>query len=515
MLIERAIVSTDSNPIYYEFWPLVARGWRNFNIEPTAAVIGELNLDYAFGTVIKMPAIEDIPSDFVAQVIRFIIPCFFPEEVSITSDMDMIPLSRDYFTRQITACKNDDILIFSADAYKEELRYPMCYIAAKGKYFQQIIGLKDLEPGTIREFIRYLFSLNKKWATDELFFAEMLHKSPLLKQTVFLSRGGWNPCAKNRIDRVAWRYSKFGLMTDRYIDAHSLRPLHTNMKEISGIADYLNCGSSGKKYLLHLLKRPLKSAYDQMGRLKQNFFRKSIYAIARSQEITDCRDKIISFSLYGNSPRYSRQLVEVLASYKKLYPDWKCRVYAAKDLREETLQLITSSGSELFLMDSEGTNAAYMLWRFLAIEDRNARAFLIRDLDSMPSPREKLMVDQWLGSGKSFHIIRDHVNHGIKIMGGLWGILTNDFNIRKESRKILLGNRYGVDQAFLEQLVFPRIKDDVLIHDSFPRYPDESPVVIPIAEDEPFIGGILTDDVLMQRDRDQLKTHLIKNFTIQ
>jgi len=42
MRINRAIVSADSNPLYYEFWPIVAKAWRNIGPEPTAAVIGNL-----------------------------------------------------------------------------------------------------------------------------------------------------------------------------------------------------------------------------------------------------------------------------------------------------------------------------------------------------------------------------------------------------------------------------------------------------------------------------------------
>lgn len=246
MEINRAIVSTDNNPLYYEFWPLVARAWRNIGIEPTVSVVGDVNLDYTYGTIIKMPLIDGISSGFISQVIRFIIPCFFPEEVSVIGDIDMIPLNKDYFTKNIAQYDNDNILIFSADAYKTALRYPMCYIAAKGKLFQQIIGLKGLELSAITAFIKDLFALGKNWDTDELFFAEQLHKSPLLKQTIFLKRGGWKPFAKNRIDRVEWRYSNIGFFINKYTDAHSLRPLHEHVNHLKGVIEYVERGSDGK-----------------------------------------------------------------------------------------------------------------------------------------------------------------------------------------------------------------------------------------------------------------------------
>ncbi|MCR8560188.1 hypothetical protein KXD93_21225 [Mucilaginibacter sp. BJC16-A38] len=515
MTIDRAIVATDHNPIYYEFWPLVAKGWKNIGIEPTAAVIGELNLNYAFGSVIKFPQIAGLPSGFIAQVIRFIIPCFFPEQVSVTGDMDMIPLNRNYFQQQISSCSNDSIVIYSADAYKNEIRYPMCYIAAKGKYFQQIIGLRDLELQTIIAFITDLFALNKNWDTDELYFAEQLHKSSLFKETVFLDRGGWKPFAKNRIDRAGWRYAKMGLITERYIDAHCLRPLHENMKELKDIADYLEQGSVGKKYLLHLLKQPVKSAYDAIRLLNQNHFRKDLYAIAGRLPAGGSSNKIIAFSLYGDDPRYTSRLEEVIQSYHKWYPGWVCRIYAAKDVRPEVVRSLSESGNEVIMMDSMGVNASYTQWRFLAIEDRDAEAVVIRDLDSFATQREKIMVDQWLDSGKGFHIIRDHVNHHTRIMAGMWGIRRNQINIRKETRKLFITDAYGIDQIFLERMIFPLIKNDVLVHDSYPRYPDESPLVIPLMPGEDYVGEVHTDNTAKERDRQYLQAHLINNFTIK
>lgn len=514
MIITRAIVSTDNNPVYYEFWPLVAKAWQNIEIEPTVAVVGNLNLNYAFGTILKFPLMPEIPSDFVAQVIRFIIPCFYPEEVSIISDMDMVPLNRDYFKKNISQYNDDQILIFSSDAYKAELRYPMCYIAAKGKYFQEIIGLDNLRLETIVVFIRELYALNKKWDTDELFFADQLHKSTLLGNTVFLKRNGWDPFAENRIDRVKWQYSKFGLTNEKYIDAHCLRPLHENAAKVRDIFDYVEKSSDGKKYLKHLFKKPIRLVYDKLRLFNQNLFSDKLYRIAEIKTTQDEKNKVIAFSLYGNSPRYAANLDKVILSYKMLLPDWKCRVYVAKDVTQETISKLIKYGYEIVIMNGEGVKAQYSNWRFLAIEDKNAEAVIIRDLDSFATQREKEMVEQWIASGKQFHIIRDHVNHNTRIMAGMWGIKRNTINIRKESRKQLMINAYGIDQVFLEKILYPLIKDDVFVHDSFPRFPEEDAVIIPLGKGENFIGEVTTDDAVRKNDHEFIRQHLKKNFTI-
>ena len=490
MKIDRAIVSTDSNPLYYEFWPIVAKAWRNIGPEPTVAIIGDLHLDHSTGTLIKVPLIEGISSGFISQVIRFIIPCFFPEEVSIIGDIDMIPLNKDYFTSNVASYDDESIIIFSADAYKDELRYPMCYIAAKGKYFQEIIGLENTEAETIKRFIQYLFSLNKSWDTDELFFAEQLHRSELLKKTVFLDRG-WNPRAKKRIDRAHWQYSRLGLILKKYIDAHSLRPLHTYIKELKNITAYIDLGSDGKRYFYYLIKRPVRQAINYFKFLKQNYFAKNLYGIVEEKVNNISKKNIIAFSLYGNNPLYTKNLKQVINSYHTTYPDWKCRIYLAKDIDPKYAKLLIDEGCEVIIMNSEGIDARYTNWRFLAIEDKNAKAVIIRDLDSLATVREKVMVEQWLSSEKKFHIIRDHVNHNAIIMAGLWGIKKNNINIRKLSRKMLMTNNYGIDQAFLRKLIYPLIKDDVMVHDSFPRFPEENPIVIPIQANDSFIGEII------------------------
>jgi hypothetical protein len=491
LVINRAIVSTDDNPLYYEFWPLVAKGWQNINIEPTVVIIGDIDLNYVHGTIIKMPVIEGIPSGFIAQVVRFIIPCLYPDQVSITADIDMVPLSRNYFSKNITQYDDDKIIVFSADAYKE-LRYPMCYIAAKGKYFQEIIGLKNTDGETITAFIKELFALNQNWDTDELFFAKKLHESAHLKNTVFLNRG-WNPNAKNRIDRVNWQYLKIGFYFDKYIDAHCPRPLHENNKQLKHIVEYVNHGSDGKAYFYYSQKKPVRKLINYLKLFKQNYIDDDLFSISTIQSADSTKTKIISFTLYGNDPRYVENLEIVIQSYQTVLPVWKCRIYAAKDVDKQYIDLLISKGCEVIIMNKTGIDSRYTIWRFLAIEDKTADAVIVRDLDSVATNREKLMIEQWLKSEKTFHIIRDHISHNVLIMAGMWGIKKNSINIKAEARKSLITNNYGIDQVFLVENIYPKIKDSVMVHDSFPRFPHENPIMIPFDDDEGFIGEIVTD----------------------
>ena len=109
-----------------------------------------------------------------------------------------------------------------------------------------------------------------------------------------------------------------------------------------------------------------------------------------------------------------------------------------------------------------------MLWRFEAASDPDVEVMISRDVDSRLIPREKAAVDEWLESDKGFHIMRDHPWHKYTILGGMWGAkkgtipemtdLIKDFE-RKDT--------YGVDYDFCQNIVWPRVKDNCMIHDEF------------------------------------------------
>ena len=56
-------------------------------------------------------------------------------------------------------------------------------------------------------------------------------------------------------------------------------------------------------------------------------------------------------------------------------------------------------------------------WRFLALGDPTVDLMLSRDLDSALSVRERVAVKEWEMSNYSIHVLRDHYDHNIKILG--------------------------------------------------------------------------------------------------
>ena len=61
------------------------------------------------------------------------------------------------------------------------------------------------------------------------------------------------------------------------------------------------------------------------------------------------------------------------------------------------------------------------MWRFNAAIDPDINKYIMRDIDSRISQREKLAVDKWLNSTSTFHIMHDHPGHcGKRMQVGMW-----------------------------------------------------------------------------------------------
>ena len=97
-----------------------------------------------------------------------------------------------------------------------------------------------------------------------------------------------------------------------------------------------------------------------------------------------------------------------------------------------------------------------------------------RDLDSALTPRERSAVNVWLASNKSFHAMRDHPQHGVPMLGGMWGFrpsmsprISRLIHNKIHNRELV--KHYGGrgDQTFLAKEVWPEAKSSIIVHDSY------------------------------------------------
>jgi hypothetical protein len=90
----------------------------------------------------------------------------------------------------------------------------------------------------------------------------------------------------------------------------------------------------------------------------------------------------------------------------------------------------------------------------------------------------RIAVEDWIESKYAIHIMRDHVNHCLVMNGGMWGGVRGvlaDMKERVEGWESR--DEYSADLNFLEQKVWPDIKNNQIAHDSYccDRFPNARP----------------------------------------
>lgn len=179
--------------------------------------------------------------------------------------------------------------------------------------------------------------------------------------------------------------------------------------------------------------------------------------------------KIISFSLWGDNPKYTIGAIRNAELTPIVYPGWVSRFYCGESVPTDIIEtLISLPNTEVIMMDVDGDWTG-MFWRFYACEDSDI--MLSRDTDSRLSLREKLAVDEWLSSDKDFHIMRDHPYHNTEILGGMWGVRNGLLqNIKELINEYTKGNFWQVDQNFLREKIYPIVVNTSFTHDSCLNY---------------------------------------------
>tara|TARA_R110002051_G_scaffold309748_1_gene382540 strand:+ start:799 stop:1485 length:687 start_codon:yes stop_codon:yes gene_type:complete len=185
--------------------------------------------------------------------------------------------------------------------------------------------------------------------------------------------------------------------------------------------------------------------------------------------------KIVSFSLWGDDPKYTLGAVRNAEMRKDYYPDWVARFYCGQSVPEDIVNRLREiEGTEVIMMNESENKWAASFWRFLSADGEDI--VISRDTDSRFTQREVDAVESWLSSDKDFHVMRDHPYHGIEIMAGMWGCrngiikgireLIKDYE-NEDSWKCDEFPHCQVDQKFLREHIWPKVIENTCTHDDF------------------------------------------------
>lgn len=179
---------------------------------------------------------------------------------------------------------------------------------------------------------------------------------------------------------------------------------------------------------------------------------------------------IIAFSLWGTGARYIEGALENARLAPDIYAGWRCRFYLDETVPAFARAALLTAGADVVLMPRPEARFEGLFWRFLPANEEGIDRFLVRDADSVINLRERAAVMEWVDSGKAFHLMRDWHTHTDTILAGMWGgvadVLPN-LNLLWGPYLATATMTANCDQKFLREIVWPLIRDDVMIHDRF------------------------------------------------
>lgn len=201
----------------------------------------------------------------------------------------------------------------------------------------------------------------------------------------------------------------------------------------------------------------------------------------------------VSFSLFGSDPEniYHRGAVRQAYLYRHFRPGWNLWFYVGRSVPDSVIADIRSKNdcvSFEFVNEPEDQTATW--WRYRAIRHCTDSALLFRDVDSRLCEREDQAVTEWLSQGQyTYHVIRDHQYHNVKLLAGLWGIQRpayRDLNLTDS----IPGDFYQTDQQQLVKQVWPACRRRIMAHIGsyhvYERMPQRRPLIVP----RPFGGFV-------------------------
>ena len=184
--LKRCVVACDLNQNYWEFYPLVRECWKKIvGIETTLILVGntipEKLMRYK-DDIILFPPVPYIHSAFQAQCVRILYPAIMNcQEGIITSDMDLIPLSHNYYSDIASRYTQNDFIVYR-DCISEHDQYPICFCAAYPSSWGDIFGVRSVEDIHDRLASWYTNDYtagspsSRSWAADQLELYKAVNK---------------------------------------------------------------------------------------------------------------------------------------------------------------------------------------------------------------------------------------------------------------------------------------------------------------------------------------------------
>ncbi len=267
-MIDQVILSCNEDPIYRDFWPIVANAYKAMGFEPHLAFLTDraefdpLVQEFrTHGRVTIFRPLPDIPEFGQAKMIRFILASMQGREVCYVDDIDLFPLQREFITSKIIQRPKDVLLCVGGEVYGFNGCYPVSQMTGEGYLWKRFINPANL---TCHDLLRswkgkYFYdereniSIQHEWDpsiggfkndlyfSDERLLKRLLVENPVPKLEL---QRGYSDYLDATIDRATakngiWNYDRVKLKAGGFVNAHCARPVSEYREQIEPLTEYI------------------------------------------------------------------------------------------------------------------------------------------------------------------------------------------------------------------------------------------------------------------------------------
>lgn len=259
-LFDRVILSSNEDPKYLQFWPIVSRAWKQwFDCKVSLAFLTNRERNDPFvenlrqyGEVAVFKPISGIPEPNLAKVIRHILAGAYTEERVVINDIDLLPLQADYLNRYLEATPADALMTIGHELYPgaENGKFPIGYISGLGRVFKSFVNPDNL---FYHDLVKNWVGLNVCDHKEDI-ARTVYHEDPdcfsdeslwraLIKQagdTGYPVIGHSISPAFRTVDRANWFIDYPILRSGGYVESHLLRPYVQYEEQIQPLLNYVD-----------------------------------------------------------------------------------------------------------------------------------------------------------------------------------------------------------------------------------------------------------------------------------
>tara|TARA_B110000008_G_scaffold129877_1_gene132135 strand:- start:2424 stop:3167 length:744 start_codon:yes stop_codon:yes gene_type:complete len=238
MKIDRVIVSTTSHKNYINFWPIVSKSWKNLGITPTLIYTSNKKIKFDPKEDVININVSEIDPIFTAQNSRLLVPSLFPNDVCLTSDIDIMPLSKNYFFDKIKEINKDNFVIYRPDACPPNM-LALCFNAALGKTWNELFEVStvnEIKKLLIEWYPKEYIAFKNNWYFDQIKLRERLEtfRKIYSDRVKTLSDQETNFNRLNR-DNLKIDMKKYLTSEEYFSDFHMPRPYNLYKRKINKI----------------------------------------------------------------------------------------------------------------------------------------------------------------------------------------------------------------------------------------------------------------------------------------